>query len=1332
MKLINFCKHVLMATCLLPSTTLAATFTYNLTYDGANRVTSVVVDNQNSANYVYRANGQLTQVSLIGDGTLPAGALQFSAADYSVGEADGNVTITANRAEASHGLITIDYATINGTAIAGEDYTATSGTLTWNDGDTTEKTFTVNISNDNIVEGNETFTIALSNPTGNATVGSLSSTTVTIVETALPQAELSLAQTDSVDPIETSASLSYTLTVNNAGPDAATNVQVVDTLPSGVIFGNASGTDWICQEASGTVTCELANLAVGPANPITVNVTAPSTAGDMTNQATVSAAGTTDPEPNNNSVSEITTVNNTPTPPSYTLSIATVGQGTVTGSGINCGTDCSAVYDSGENITLTTTPDSGWQFEDWIGDCGNGQVTINSDKSCTATFSKLRYTLTVTVVGQGIVTGNGINCGSNCSALSDSGDNVTLTAIPEDGWQFDSWSGDCDSNGQININNNHSCTAAFSVDPSYDGDNDSIPDTTENAAPNNGDGNGDGILDKQQAEVVSLPDALTGEYLTVAVANPTCRLTAVQALTKDSQPPHQVDYHFPQGLLGFTLECPQADITVYYHGINRFNDNTYRNYGPTTPGDSNSKVWYDLPNVSLGTATIDTKTVVTTQFTLKDGELGDDTGTDGQLVNTGGLALNPSFIGFSLNEYLVKENSGIAIITVTRTGSTVGEITVDYTTTDNTAHVAQDYQAASGTFIWRDGEQGEQTFNIVLLDNTTLEDDKTLTLSLGNLTGTAANLTIDTATLTIVENEIPLPGTPQLTAATVEVDESVPTTTFTISRVNGSDGELVVSYATMDGTATAGSDYVETSGLLSWLDGDNSDKTIMVTITDDFVDESDETFSMTLSDAGSGAHRGNSIITIKDNDINPTPPCPTRGSITVICDAVGQTLDNVTVDQGISLANMILAGTVHNQGWISNATVQPDAQLIGGIVSGTITNKGTMKDFEFRGALVKGGTLSGDITNNSKIGGTFQDVQLTAHTRISGGQLQGIITGDAQAPARLENVKVKQNSHLSGVILSDTIQLSDDVELGNGVRFTHHRLIPTDLELMALLPDLPTSEECVSPAQVKRVDLSQDVLESSEGILAAINALPNFKDNNWVMTQSAECGYLQLTIGASRFAVQPLSVTSTSDPTALELLDQQQVRFTTETGLTILTQPAVQAQQTLQASLAERNLSKVIWQSNGNLSISAYGADDIWFSARPDWRSIELSEETVSETGLFLTDSPHVRGIFTAYVVFTDQPGKHRQQYFHSALAMPEVLYSTAQQVVIEPDGAVSFKLGGQSYRGVVDYLVTKGTPPTADKLQVEATVDVNGDGKEDWVLIYPNGERQTLFQNLP
>ncbi len=60
----------------------------------------------------------------------------------------------------------MNYATTNGTATAGSDYTAKSGTLTWSNGDSADKYFDVVITNDSIYEGNETFTISLSGASG--------------------------------------------------------------------------------------------------------------------------------------------------------------------------------------------------------------------------------------------------------------------------------------------------------------------------------------------------------------------------------------------------------------------------------------------------------------------------------------------------------------------------------------------------------------------------------------------------------------------------------------------------------------------------------------------------------------------------------------------------------------------------------------------------------------------------------------------------------------------------------------------------------------------------------------------------------------------------------------------------------------------------------------------------------------------------------------------------------------------------------------------------------------------------------------------------------------
>jgi hypothetical protein len=89
----------------------------------------------------------------------------------------------------------VNYATGNGTAIAGSDYTAKSGTLNWSDGDAANKTFTVAILDDGTYEGNETFAVNLSGASG-ASLGSPASATTTIEDDEWPPEQvISLAPT---------------------------------------------------------------------------------------------------------------------------------------------------------------------------------------------------------------------------------------------------------------------------------------------------------------------------------------------------------------------------------------------------------------------------------------------------------------------------------------------------------------------------------------------------------------------------------------------------------------------------------------------------------------------------------------------------------------------------------------------------------------------------------------------------------------------------------------------------------------------------------------------------------------------------------------------------------------------------------------------------------------------------------------------------------------------------------------------------------------------------------------------------------------------------------
>ncbi|MCI0462856.1 MAG: hypothetical protein L0Z62_38405, partial [Gemmataceae bacterium] len=108
--------------------------------------------------------------------------VQFSVANVTVAENVGNVTITVSRTGLGGGAAAVQYATGRGSATAGQDFTATSGTLIWVDGDTAPKTFTVAIINDTLVEATERLNLVLSNPAGTVVLGSQSTATLIITD----------------------------------------------------------------------------------------------------------------------------------------------------------------------------------------------------------------------------------------------------------------------------------------------------------------------------------------------------------------------------------------------------------------------------------------------------------------------------------------------------------------------------------------------------------------------------------------------------------------------------------------------------------------------------------------------------------------------------------------------------------------------------------------------------------------------------------------------------------------------------------------------------------------------------------------------------------------------------------------------------------------------------------------------------------------------------------------------------------------------------------------------------------------------------------------------
>jgi hypothetical protein len=161
-----------------------------------------------------------------------------------------------------------------------------------------------------------------------------------------------------------------------------------------------------------------------------------------------------------------------------TISKSGTGNGMVKSSDgkIDCGTDCSEVYNSGSVVTLTPTPDANSIFAGWGGNCvgtWSCSITVNADMTITTNFTlssslPQQHTLTVTKTGtgSGTITGTGLSfSGNTYTGEYASGTVVTLTAKADNGSTFDGWSGGGCTGKEactITLNENTSLTASFS------------------------------------------------------------------------------------------------------------------------------------------------------------------------------------------------------------------------------------------------------------------------------------------------------------------------------------------------------------------------------------------------------------------------------------------------------------------------------------------------------------------------------------------------------------------------------------------------------------------------------------------------------------------------------------------------------------------------------------------------------------------------------------------------------------------------------------------------------------------------------------------------------
>lgn len=313
-------------------------------------------------------------------------------------------------------------------------------------------------------------------------------------------------------------------------------------------------------------------------------------------------------------------------------------------------------------------------------------------------------------------------------------------------------------------------------------------------------------------------------------------------------------------------------------------------------------------------------------FTITDGSgysVGTPSSATGTILNDD--VAQPSI---SINDVtLLEGNAGTAALTfsLTRSGPTATASSVSFTTLNGSAvggvvaSTGVDYNSISGVFTFAPG-QTTGTISVVVFGDTIFEPNETFFIHLTNPSGATLHDAIGLGT--IFNDDAPLPSFSIGDVTQAEGNAGATVFTFTVTK-SGPDGPLPpsVSYTTMIGTATAGSDYVSASGVLSFVPG-QSVATISVIVNGDTLFENNEEFFVQLSNPiGATIFDAIGMGTILNDDALPLPSLSIT-SVTALEGNAGSTVLNFLVTKSVPLGSAT----------VSYATVNGNA--IGGVVAG--------------------------------------------------------------------------------------------------------------------------------------------------------------------------------------------------------------------------------------------------------------------------------------------------------------------------------------------------------------------------------------------------------------
>ncbi|HKQ39443.1 MAG TPA: Calx-beta domain-containing protein, partial [Verrucomicrobiae bacterium] len=236
----------------------------------------------------------------------------------------------------------------------------------------------------------------------------------------------------------------------------------------------------------------------------------------------------------------------------------------------------------------------------------------------------------------------------------------------------------------------------------------------------------------------------------------------------------------------------------------------------------------------------------------------------------------PGRINFVTDNFAVNEAEGEATITVTRTGGSDSQVSVDYQTINGTATAPADYTNTTGTLFWDSGDTASKTFKVPLRMDGLVEGTETVRLRLTNplVRGlTETNLLGQRASSTLAILDGDSYGLVGFRQPFYQCDENGGAIDITIFRSVGTSGSGSVQFAAIPDTALAGQDFTPVSGTLNFGPGEIG-KTFQVPILDDNLSDGNRTVFLQLSSPVNVGLAAPStvMLSIVDNESFREPP----------------------------------------------------------------------------------------------------------------------------------------------------------------------------------------------------------------------------------------------------------------------------------------------------------------------------------------------------------------------------------------------------------------------------------------------------------------------------